>query len=83
MKKLLLLPLLLFLFVPAFAKEALQPPVAKKVPRELKIHGDTLVDNYFWLRENAITRMLRPTCRRKTTMPTGYEAAGSFSGDYI
>ncbi len=28
-----------------------QPPVAKKIPKELTIHGDTRIDNYFWLRE--------------------------------
>lgn len=30
------------------------PPVAKKVPKELTIHGDTRVDNYYWMndREN-------------------------------
>jgi len=32
----------------------MQAPRAKKVPKELKIHGDTRIDNYFWLndREN-------------------------------
>jgi len=32
----------------------MQAPQAKKVPKELKIHGDTRIDNYFWLndREN-------------------------------
>ena len=29
------------------------PPVAKKVPKEVKIHGETLVDPYFWLREKS------------------------------
>lgn len=31
-----------------------EPPIAKKVPKELTIHGDTRVDNYYWLnnREN-------------------------------
>jgi oligopeptidase B len=28
-----------------------KPPVAKKVPHVVKIHGDTRIDNYFWLRE--------------------------------
>lgn len=28
-----------------------QPPVAKKVKKELTIHGDTRVDNYYWLNE--------------------------------
>ena len=30
---------------------AVMPPVAKKAPKTTTIHGDTLVDNYFWLRE--------------------------------
>ncbi|MDX5438652.1 MAG: oligopeptidase B, partial [Pontibacter sp.] len=28
-----------------------QPPVAKKVPKELTTHGDTRIDNYYWLNE--------------------------------
>jgi oligopeptidase B len=32
-------------------QELITAPAAKKVPRELKIHGDTIIDNYFWLRE--------------------------------
>src|SRR4051812_36416452 len=28
-----------------------QPPVAKQVPHETTLHGDTLHDPYFWLRE--------------------------------
>ncbi|MCX2740070.1 S9 family peptidase [Pontibacter anaerobius] len=28
-----------------------QPPVAKKVPKELTMHGHTRVDNYYWLNE--------------------------------
>jgi len=28
-----------------------QPPVARKVPHETRIHGYTLKDDYFWLRE--------------------------------
>jgi oligopeptidase B len=28
-----------------------QPPMAKKIPKETTIHGVTLVDPYFWLRE--------------------------------
>jgi len=29
----------------------LQPPVAKKIPHEMTLHGDTRVDNYYWLNE--------------------------------
>jgi len=28
-----------------------QPPMAEKKPKITKIHGETLVDDYFWLRE--------------------------------
>ncbi len=28
-----------------------QPPVARKVPKALAIHGDTRTDNYYWLRD--------------------------------
>lgn len=27
------------------------PPMAEKIPKELTIHGDTRVDNYYWLNE--------------------------------
>jgi oligopeptidase B len=29
----------------------IKPPVAKKIPKELTIHGDTRIDNYYWLNE--------------------------------
>ena len=28
-----------------------EPPVAKVVPKQLTVHGDTWIDNYFWLRD--------------------------------
>ncbi|MCC6862015.1 MAG: S9 family peptidase [Bryobacterales bacterium] len=33
------------------AEEAPRPPVAKVIPRKITMHGETRVDNYFWLRE--------------------------------
>jgi hypothetical protein len=33
------------------ATSAPKPPATEKKPHVTKIHGDTLVDNYFWLRE--------------------------------
>ncbi|MBW1296466.1 S9 family peptidase [Aquimarina litoralis] len=30
--------------------ESLKAPVAKKIAEELKAHGDTRIDNYFWMR---------------------------------
>ena len=43
------------------AQQPAPPPDAKKVPRETKIHGYTLKDDYFWLRDKAnadVTRYL-------------------------
>jgi oligopeptidase B len=33
------------------ASETPEPPVAEKIPKELTIHGDTRIDNYYWLNE--------------------------------
>src|SRR5262249_17998137 len=33
-------------------QEIPQPPVAKKVPKETRIHGYTILDNYAWLRDD-------------------------------
>jgi oligopeptidase B len=48
--------LLLSQLAPALAQNKLvtpppPPPMAKKIPKTTTIHGETLVDNYFWLRE--------------------------------
>src|SRR3954466_2684372 len=32
------------------ADASLQPPVARKVPHTVQLHGETLSDDYFWLR---------------------------------
>ncbi len=36
------------------SKKSPEAPVAEKIPHELTIHGDTRIDNYFWMnqREN-------------------------------
>ncbi|NOR22268.1 MAG: prolyl oligopeptidase family serine peptidase [Candidatus Aminicenantes bacterium] len=33
------------------ATEMPEPPVAEKIPKELTIHGDTRIDDYYWLNE--------------------------------
>jgi oligopeptidase B len=33
--------------------DEVKPPIARKVPKEVSTHGDTLVDNYFWMRERS------------------------------
>jgi oligopeptidase B len=43
-----------FIFAQTQTSQArLTPPVAAKKPKTRTIHGDTLVDNYFWLREKS------------------------------
>jgi len=32
-------------------RESATPPVAKKIPKDVSVHGDTRIDDYFWLRE--------------------------------
>ncbi len=34
-----------------FAQTSLQPPVAPREPKDVTVHGDRRVDDYFWLRE--------------------------------
>src|SRR2546423_15368102 len=55
--RLLGIPLLAVLIAPVLLAQtgavALQPPAAKMVPHEVTIHGRTLKDNYFWLREKS------------------------------
>jgi len=32
-------------------KKAIEQPIAKKIPKELKIHDDVRIDNYYWLND--------------------------------
>ena len=43
----------ILLLVLAVADTALKPPVAQKKPKLTEIHGDRLVDEYFWLRDKS------------------------------
>ena len=42
---------LFFTIAPAIfiAAQSLQPPIAKKIPKEMELHQDTRVDNYYWM----------------------------------
>ncbi len=52
MNKLLFLSIFLVLFIAACTtNEKIAPPVAKKIPTELTTHGDTRIDNYYWMNE--------------------------------
>jgi oligopeptidase B len=45
--------------VPDAQQTVPQPPAAKKVPRETTIHGYTLKDDYFWLREKSNPEVIK------------------------
>ena len=52
MKKLIYLSFIWGLFfVACTSEEKPEPPVAKKIMKELTIHGHTRVDNYYWMNE--------------------------------
>jgi oligopeptidase B len=53
MKKISLLLAILILSLGIYAQpmNEIKPPVAKKEPKVLKIHGYEITDNYFWLRD--------------------------------
>ena len=35
-----------------------KPPIAAKIPKELKIHGDVRIDNYYWLNDKEDQKVL-------------------------
>lgn len=36
----------------------IEPPVAEKIPKKLTIHGDTRIDNYFWMNQRDDEKVL-------------------------
>ena len=44
---------------PSAQRSAPQAPVAKKIPHETKIHGLTLSDDYFWMREKSNPEVIK------------------------
>src|SRR5262245_18399978 len=58
-KRLLGIPLAAGLLVPAILAQGLQPPTTAKKPHETKIHGYTLTDDYFWLREKSSPEVIK------------------------
>lgn len=43
--------IILSIAISCTSKVEIKPPVAKKNPKELTIHGDTRIDNYYWMNE--------------------------------
>ena len=39
------------------------PPKAKRIPHAMTLHGDTRIDNYYWLRDDE--RAARERARQK------------------
>ena len=46
------------------------PPIAKRVPKKTTTHGDTLVDDYAWLRDKDDPATSRRISRPRTRTPT-------------
>jgi oligopeptidase B len=42
---------LILILAACTSKEKIMPPVAKKVTKELTTHGDTRIDNYYWMND--------------------------------
>ena len=58
------------------AKE-IQPPKAKKIPKELKIHDDVRIDNYFWLnnrKDKEVIKYLKEENSYYDAMTSKYKA---------
>jgi oligopeptidase B len=47
------------LFVPGAVAQQAQPPSPKKIPHTTKIHGYTLVDDYFWMRDKGNPEVIK------------------------
>lgn len=50
-----------FIFVLAIGckgKKEMKPPVAEKIKKELTMHGDTRIDNYYWLNDREDEKVL-------------------------
>lgn len=54
---------LALVLIPAMAlgidPKAATPPVAKKQPHKTVLHGDTLIDNYFWMKEKSNPEVIK------------------------
>ncbi len=50
-KNILSLAAIILILAACTTKEKIMPPVAKKVAKELTTHGDTRLDNYYWMND--------------------------------
>ena len=54
------------------ADEAPKPPIAKMKAKQTELHGDKLVDNYFWLREKSNPEVVQSPKLSKSGSYSGY-----------
>jgi oligopeptidase B len=40
------------------AEDLIIEPIAQKIPKNLEIHGDVRIDNYFWLNDKKMKKFL-------------------------
>jgi len=76
MRMLLKLLIPLCLTMTAFAANSPKPPIAAKDPKEIVIHGDKRIDDYFWLREKTnkeVTAYLKAENKYAAEMMRGTE----------
>jgi oligopeptidase B len=43
---------------PTLATQQLTPPFAAKIPKDVSVHGDRRIDDYFWLRDKTIPAVI-------------------------
>ncbi|UII23213.1 DUF5686 family protein [Fulvivirga ligni] len=71
--------ILLLLFIASFIHaQSIEPPVAKKEEHLTIIHGDTLKDNYYWLRKKGDYEVIN-----YLSAENGYAQRMTKSGDWI
>ena len=59
----------------------MRPPVAKKIPAHLTLHGDTRLDNYFWLRERENPVVIKYLQRENAYTRNVLKATGTLQKD--
>ncbi len=55
----------------------MQPPIAPKIPRTLSLHGDTLEDDYFWLRDKDDPRVAEHLAAENAHAEAALQGTGS------
>jgi hypothetical protein len=68
---------------PAAQQGVLRVPVADRKPHETRIHGYTLTDNYFWLREKSDPAGARLSRGRERVHGSGDEAHRAFAASAL